>query len=64
MMYKSQFPKMYTWDWFCGPGSHGLVFPSVDPLTERTVYGSRASVSEQTVVWMEYQSVKQNARNP
>ncbi len=31
-------------------------FPSVDPLTERTIYGSRASVSEQTV---EYQSVKQ-----
>ncbi len=22
MLYKSQFKKNYTWDWFCGPGSH------------------------------------------
>ncbi len=22
MMYKSQFLKMYTYDWFCAPGSH------------------------------------------
>ncbi len=22
VMYKSQFRKMYPYDWFCGPGSH------------------------------------------
>ncbi len=22
MMYKSQFWKIYPYDWFCGPGSH------------------------------------------
>jgi len=22
MMHKSQFVKMYTYDWFCAPGSH------------------------------------------
>ncbi len=22
MMYKSQLKKLYTYDWFCGPGSH------------------------------------------
>ncbi len=25
-MYKSQFLKMYTYDWFCGPGSHLFLF--------------------------------------